>query len=548
MAKRPPAVPTLPFRHFLTYAETEGFLKKLAAARPELATLHSLGPSREGREVYCLTLTDPTTGPAEDKPAYLIHGNIHAAELSGTHAALYTARQLLADHPRTPDVLQRVAFHIVPRLNPDGAEAVATQSASVRSRTDRSDLPPNTLVQKDINGDGLILDMRQQRPDGNMTPDPKDKRLLIARKPGSKGPFYKVYREGEIHNWDGSDNIAIEGRSIDWNRQWSYDWRPEPEQGGAGDFPFSEPEMHHLATFIHAHANLFGILGYHTGPAAMLRPPSAGKDEDIAEADLRKMDEFTTVGAALTGLPVVPVIRYCPKHSRGANLHGHFPSTGYQHFGLFVFEFELGTIMDSAGMGFDDQMGRETAEEREDGARRLLRWWDKRGRKPTIYVPWTPFDHPQLGPVEIGGRVRREWSGMTMPDLKKRSAATYKWTLHYAEQHPQVTLENLAAEAVGDDVYRVRARVANRGALPTHITQRGARLRRLKPVRVEFHPGEDAEVLSLAAHHTLGHLAGPTGGRQLEWFVRAPAGATCEILVRGGTGGNLSATVQLGKA
>ena len=545
MAKRTSAVPTLPFRHFLTYAEMEDFLRKLAAARPELATLRSLGPSREGREVYCLTLNDPATGAADDKPAYLIHGNIHAAELSGTHAALYTARQLLADHPRKSRILQRVAFHIVPRLNPDGAEAVATQSASVRSRTDRSDLPPNTLVQKDMNGDGLILEMRQQRPDGNWAIDPKDTRLLVARKADSKGPFYKVYREGEILDWDGSDNIAVEGRSIDWNRQWSFDWRPEPEQGGAGDFPFSEPEMHHLATFIHAHGNLFGILGYHTGPAAMLRPPSAGKDDDIDEADLRKMADLTRVGAKLTGLPVVPVIRYCRKDSRGIHLRGHFPSTGYQHFGLFVFEFELGTIMDSAGMGFDAQMGWETDEQRQGGARRLMRWWDKRGRKPLIYVPWTPFDHPQLGRVEIGGRVLREWAGMTLPDLRKRSAATYKWTLHHAKQHPQVTLEDIEAEAVGDGVCRVRARVANRGALPTHVTNRGAKLRRLEPVRVEFHPGDGVEVLSQAAHHSLGHLAGPSGGRPLEWFVRAEPGATCTIIVHGGTGGNVSATLRL---
>ncbi len=87
MAPRTTRIPTLPFRHFLTYAEMTAFLEQLVAARPRLATLDSLGRSREGREVWCLTITDPKTGAASDKPAYLIHGNIHAAELSGTHAA-----------------------------------------------------------------------------------------------------------------------------------------------------------------------------------------------------------------------------------------------------------------------------------------------------------------------------------------------------------------------------------------------------------------------------------------------------------------------------
>ena len=90
----------------------------------------------------------------------------------------------------------------------------------------------------------------------------------------SRPPFFRTFPEGIIHDWDGTDNIRVEGRSFDWNRNWSYDWRPEPEQGGAGDFPFSEPEMRAIAGFIHGRPNLFGILGYHNGPAAVLRPPS----------------------------------------------------------------------------------------------------------------------------------------------------------------------------------------------------------------------------------------------------------------------------------
>jgi len=518
----------------------EAFLKKLVAARPALAALHSLGKSRERREVYCLTVTDPKTGAPEDKPAYLIHGNIHAMELSGTHAALFSARQLLADYPRKTKILERAAFHIVPRLNPDGAEFAVTTSGSIRSRTDRAELPPNTLVQKDIDGNGLILQVRRERPDGDMAVDPKDERLHVRRKADSKGPFYKIYPEGEILNWDGSDNITVEGRSIDWNRQWAYDWRPEPEQHGAGDFPYSEPEMRYIAEFIRAHPNLFGILGYHTGPAAMLRPPSAGSDDDLDEADLRKMEDLARVGARFTKLPVVPVYRYCPKKSRGMSLRGHFPSTGYQHFGLFVFEFELGTIMDSAGMGFEQVMSWETDEQREAGARRLMRWWDKRGRKPVIFVPWKPFEHPQLGRVEIGGRVARECAAMMMPDLKKRCAATYKFTLYHAGQHPWVTLEDIEREAVGRGIHRLRARVANRGALPTNISNRGAKLKRLQTVRVEFRPGKGVEVLSRQAHHDLGHLSGPGGSKPLEWFVRAKKGASCHIAVRGGTGGSVA--------
>jgi hypothetical protein len=517
----------------------------MAAARPELARLESLGKSREGRELWCLTLTDFAMGKPEDKPAYVVHGNIHASELSGTHAALYTARQLLADYPATKKLLANMVFHIVPRINPDGAEVVVTGSGHVRSRMDRSDLPPNCLVAKDMNGDGQALSMRIRRADGNMTADPKEPRLMIPRKAESKGPFYRLLPEGEISNWDGSDNIVVEGRSIDWNRQWSHEWKPEPEQGGSGDFPYSEPEMRHFAEFIVRHPNIFGVLGYHTGPAAFLRPPSTGTDKDLDEEDLRRMEELGAAAKKFTGLPVVPVYRYCGKKRRDISLYGHFPGTGYQHWGLFVFEFELGTMMDSAGMGFEDYAARDTEEDHQEAMRRLMRWWDRRGRRPKLFVPWRKFRHPQLGAVEIGGIVPAIGSGMTMTDLKKRCGATYKFTLHHAGQHPLVRLEDLEAKPLGCGLWRVRVRVANRGAFPTHITQRGAKLRRLQPVRVEFRIGKGMELLSLSGHQQVGHLDGPAGQKSLEWFLRAPRGGTCKIAAIGGTGGNAAAEVRL---
>ena len=88
--------------------------------------------------------------------------------------------------------------------------------------------------------------------------------------------------------------------------------------------------------------------------------------------------------------------------------------------------------------------------------------------------------------------------------------------------------------------------MANRGALPTNVSNRGAKLKRLQTVRVEFQPGKGVEVLSRRAHHDLGHLAGPGGGKLLEWFVRAPKRATCRIVVRGGAGGNVTVSHVLG--
>ena len=111
-----------------------------------------------------------------------------------------------------------------------------------------------------------------------------------------------------------------------------------------------------------------------------------------------------------------------------------------------------------------------------------------------------------------------------------------------------IVLEDVQADAMGGQVFRIRARVANRGEYPTHVSNKGKNLRRLRPVRVEFHPAEGVELLSDRGHHSLGHLSGVTGSRLLEWFVSAPEGSDelCEIQVLGGTGGNVKRSVKRG--
>ncbi|MCK5804040.1 MAG: hypothetical protein KAI66_14485 [Lentisphaeria bacterium] len=544
MTARP--LPDLPFRHFLTFAEVTEFVEALTASAPELVSLSSLGMSREGRPLHLLTITDPSTGPADSKPAYLIHGNIHAAELSGTHAALYTARQLVAD-ANDSDILKRVAFHIIPRINPDGAEFAVTTSGRIRSRIDRADRVPNTLYQEDMDGDGLILTMRQEHADGSFALDSEDPRLLVQRTKDSVPPFYRTFPEGRIHEWDGTQAIAIEGRNFDWNRNWSYDWRPEPEQGGAGDYPFSEIEMRALADFLHSHGNLFAVLGYHNGPNAVLRPPSTGSDNDLDGGDVFLMDELARMGAEHTGFPVVPVIKYHMRRvgAKDCNLRGHFHNFGYHHLGLFVFEFELGTLVNSAGTPTLDIFGTQNQAEYEATQRKVLAWWDEQEERDEIFQPWSAFEHPQLGTVEIGGMVTRHMAGPTLPELEKISENTYRFTLDHAAYHPQVIVEDVTTEKVGEGVWRIRARVANRGQFPTHISNKGRGLKRLKPVRVEFRPGVDVSLLSQEGHRALGHLAGLTGSRTLEWFVRAPENAEtlCELRVFGGTGGNCSVSI-----
>jgi hypothetical protein len=439
-----------------------------------------------------------------------------------------------------------VAFYVVPRINPDGAEFAVITSGAIRSRTERSPREPNTLYQEDLDGDGLILTMRQEHPNGRFVADPEDGRLLVRRTAESSPPFYRILPEGMVHEWDGTDNIKVEGRSFDWNRNWSYDWQPEPAQHGAGDFPFSEPEMRAMAQFVFGRPNIFGVLGYHNGPNAVLRPPSTGSEEDLDADDVKTMQDLAEIGAGQTGFPVTPVVKYRRDYERDVNLRGHFHDFGYHHLGLFVFEFELGMLLNSAGMRTkDDIFAVRSEQEYEALLRRMMKWWGGQKRRAPIFRAWTEFEHPQLGRVEIGGLLKVHLAGPTLSDLKRIARGTYRFTLAHAARHPRVVIESPEAEAVGGDVYRIRLRVANRGEFPTNVSNKGLGLSRLEGVRVEFLPAEGVEMLSRAGHKSLGHLAGVTDGRELEWFVRAPAGrrTLCEVRVCGGTGGNARARI-----
>ena len=539
-------LPDLPFKHFLSFDEASAFAERLARARPELVTLGELGRSREGRALHVLTITDSATGPPGEKPAYLIHGNIHASELSGTHAALFTARQLLADYPDS-DLLERVEFHIIPRLNPDGAEFAVQKSGLIRSRIDRSRPEANALYQQDIDGDGLILTMRQEHPDGRFAMDPEDRRLLVRRTRDSEPPFYRMLPEGVIHKWDGTDNIYVGGKKLDWNRNWSHDWRPEPEQAGAGDFPFSEPEMRAIAEYIHNRPNIFGILGYHNGPAGVLRPPSTGADEDLDEGDVHEMQELAEIGADHTGFSVYPVVKYHREYQRDKNLRGHFHNFGYHHLGIFVFEFELGLLYNSAGISTKEIFGVNNQQEYEALVRRMMKWWDCQEERDEIFKPWRPFNHPQLGPVEIGGLVRRHVNGPRLSDLKEIVKGTYKFTVDHADRHPWIKIEDVSVDRLNDKIFRVRARVANRGHFPTHISNKGGNLKRLSRVKVELALAEGVDLLSDKGHTRGQHLDGLTGSMSLEWFlkVQGQGEQLGEIRAFGGTGGNTRATLSV---
>jgi hypothetical protein len=98
----------LRFDRFYRHEELSAILKGFAQRKPALFSVESIGKSHEGRDIPVVTVTNAATGPASQKPAFWIDGNIHAAELTASTACLYYLNALEQGYGTDPDITRLV--------------------------------------------------------------------------------------------------------------------------------------------------------------------------------------------------------------------------------------------------------------------------------------------------------------------------------------------------------------------------------------------------------------------------------------------------------
>ena len=64
--------------------------------------MNSIGKSYQGQDLWVLELTNTSTKPAADKPAYYIDGGVHACELASSEQVLYLAWYFATRHGQDP--------------------------------------------------------------------------------------------------------------------------------------------------------------------------------------------------------------------------------------------------------------------------------------------------------------------------------------------------------------------------------------------------------------------------------------------------------------
>jgi len=248
-------------------------LKNLAAANPKTTKLESIGKTLQGRDLWMLRISGKGT-PLE-KQALLIAANLEADHLIGSEVALGIAEYLVEGYgkdEKVTAVLDKRTFYIIPRLNPDGAEAFFDDirhehPGNFNPRDEDYDWKVDEDGPEDLNGDGMITMMRVKDKEGDWIVDEKDSRLMKKKETDSPlDTLYKVYTEGidndgdNLYNEDGPGGFNV-------NRNFPHNFGYQPK--GLKVYPASELETQALIDFMtrynpdlktQPHKNICGVL------------------------------------------------------------------------------------------------------------------------------------------------------------------------------------------------------------------------------------------------------------------------------------------------
>lgn len=530
--------PFIAFDHYHTLAEIETYLGAVAELYPELVTLHEIGRSVAGRPIWAVDVNNPATGPANEKPGFYVDGNIHGGEVLAGEGALAFLERLLSGYGTNPEIAELVdghAFYIVPIVNPDGraisVETPENHRWNVRPIDEDGDGRADEDPPEDLDGDNRILQMRIPDPDGPWSVHPTDPRRMVRVRDGAAdGQRYQLVGEGVDNDGDGRLNEDRVG-GVDLNRNFPSNW--SPTQSASGPFPLSEPETHALVAYITARPNIAAIHTFHTSGGLILRFPTlADQDFGFPPADIEEYRRIAEDGVALTGY-----LNFANEKQAIVDLmspgHGVFNDWASKVFGVLAMTTEMWAH--AIGEGQDS----------------LFRWNDEvlGGRG---FIEWYPFEHPDLGSVELGGWDRWSTSSPPEPMIADEVRRNVDWVLTFAEKTPQVAILDATANRVDEGgAIRIRARVANIGWMGTATVHATESLGTARSVRAYLELA-NATLVEGEALVDLGVLPGTHGEdpheREVSWSVRAidnasPVGVT--VVVSSEKGGTARQTVQV---
>lgn len=612
-------------QEYRSFDELTSALRSLVSGS-DLADLSAIAESHDGREIWMVTVAAPGGAAVETRPALLVVGNLEGDHVVGSELAVEAVRYLLEQNGSDEEVTRLLAenvVYVVPRLNPDGAEAMFTTPQWDRKGNgfaydDDNDGRNGEDGPDDLNGDGLITLMRVPDASGAFFPHPDDPRLM-KRADASEGETgtHAVYWEGTDDDGDGFYNEDGPG-GVDLNRNFQHAY--PYWQADAGKHMVSEPESRGLMDFVVANRNIAAIVTFGQTDNLVTPPNARGMVADASTLDLlafadESFDEIHETGVYSTGggggfgfgfggfggfgdglqlrgaqlgrdndpssgrRPSTTVhaddLRYYTEVSEAyreltgierVGVHrkpeGAFFDFGYFQYGVPSFStpgWALPEAGADGGDGAEGAQGAEAAAGVEGGARggggtgqggarsgpldlRLLNGLEAQG--VDAFVDWSPYDHPTLGEVEIGGFRPHAATNPPAERIAELGEAHGRFLARLGGMLPRVSIVETNVTAHGGGLFTVEATVQNSGYFPTAL-RHGVVARAVDPTMVQIQVDPEQIVTGDPKTSMIPTLAGSGTRESFSWVIRGSEGASVEIRLRAQKGGTDTATVTL---
>lgn len=537
---------------YSTHARLIASIDSIRRASPDLVSVSDVATSTGGRRIPLIRLGRGAN--VDRRPALLLLANSYGPHIVGSEIAVGTTRRLVAAYGRDTAVtrlLDQRTIYIVPRGNPDGAEAFFASPMAERVRVgepydDDRDGAVDEDGAEDLNGDGLITMMRIEDPAGEWITDPADP-FLMRRANAARGERgrYRLMVEGRDNDKDGRFNEDDAG-GTDINRNFpnSFEFFSD-----AGHFPLSSPEARGIAELFQKHENIAAV--YVIGPQDNLNTAWTGR----RVPGIGGSPQGTSAGGPFTAtLPeddgwfaeASRRFKRTTGWQRGPTTpegRGDPLSFAYYHMGRFAFgsrgwwapDVPADTARGAARVETPDPIADE---------RNVYRWL--RTNRPDAIVAWARIQHPDFPGkvVEVGGIAPYATLNPPASEVDSAAAKHTRFVQELAGMLPSVSLRDVQVEAVGNRVWRISADVVNDGYFPS-LSAIGSRVRWPRRVRVDLGVGNNQSIASGRSMQLLNPLRGAGGFTRLSWVVVGDAGSTVTLNAASPVSGEATQTITL---
>jgi len=157
------------------------------------------------------------------------------------------------------------------------------------------------------------------------------------------------------------------------------------------------------------------------------------------------------------------------------------------------------------------------------------------------FIAWSPYSHPDLGKVEIGGKI--PWAHLLPPPagVKELLDKQLPFVRELSGMLARIEIAKVEVSPRGAGVWKLEAWVENRGFFP-YPTHQGERCRRPPPVAVTL---EGGALLEGKQRKVLKLLPGSGGAGKAAWVLRAKAGSRVTVSAQGFAAGGDRKVVTL---